>query len=162
MNKRKINLLVLILSIILIFIIGVIYEIDYRILTRKSIRFFSNHEIDYYGGKEFRFFVTDSAAILALIPICLYTLIKDLALLTTKFKITLLFLITIPFFYCLYCYTEVQLIKMTVTNPTYINGSLMYHSNNIDYRGILFFTIVSAFLMALAGKKMNKKNTIIK
>lgn len=158
MKKSHINLLVLLLSVILIFIIGVLYELDYRILTRKSVKYFSNIKIDFYGSKDFRFFETDIAFILTLIPISLFLITRKLTSLSTKVKLAILFLISIVCFYCLYSYGESCIIGITIDLPTYINGTLMYNYNNVDYEGILFLTIISSFLVALLAKKIIKKN----
>lgn len=154
MKKNRINLVFLILSIILIFIIGVLYEIDYRILTRKSVKYFSKVKIDFYGGKDFRIFETDIAYILTLIPISLFLLTRKLTLLSTKIKYTMLFIISIVSFYCLYTYGESCIIGITIDLPTYINGTLMYNYNNVDYKGILFLTIVSSFVVTILAKKL--------
>ena len=158
MKKSQINLLVLILSVILIFIIGVIYEIDYRVLTRKSLKYFSEVKIDFYGGKDFRIFETDIAFILTLIPISFFVITKKLPLIATKIKLATLFLISLVGFYCFYCFIESCFIGITITRPTYVDGALMYHSNNVNYRLILFLTIVSAFIVCLISRKLIKAN----
>ena len=159
-KKNRIEFLILILSVILIFIIGVTYEIDYRILTRKSIKYFSETKIDYYGGKDFRIFETDIAFILTLIPISIFILTRKLALLKTRIKLFAIFLTCITTFYCLFCYLESCIIGITITRPNYIDGVLMYHHNNVNYCGILFLTIVSAFVVALITKNIGEKASL--
>ena len=160
MKKNRIEFLILILSVIIIFIIGVTYEIDYRILTRKSIKYFSETKIDYYGGKDFRIFETNIAFILTLIPISIFILTRKLALLKTRIKLFTIFLTCIATFYCLFCYLESCIIGITIARPNYIDGVLMYHRNNVNYCGILFLTIVSAFVVALITKKIGKKASL--
>lgn len=154
MKIKYINLAVLILSTILIFIIGVWLEIDYRILTKKSIKYFANYKIDYYGAKEFRFLGTDIAFILTLIPISYYFLNKNLTLHRTKLKLALLYIIATIGFYCFYCYTESEFIRLTYTLPIDKNGVLLYHHNNVNFRGILFMTIISTSIIGLVAKKL--------
>jgi len=149
MKKKHINFLLLILSVISFFIIGMLLEPDYRILTRKSIMYFSKFKIDYYGGKDFWIFPTDVAFILTLIPISYFLLTRKLISLETKLKFVTLYLVSIVCFYCFYCYLESEFIRITVTNPTYIDGALMYHSRNINYNKILFTTIVSTFITGI-------------
>lgn len=158
MKKKHFNLLFLFISILIIFIIGVVYEIDYRILTRRVIKYLSKIKIDYYGGKEFRIFETDIAFILTLIPISIFILVKKLSSVISKFFLTLLFLISCISFYFLYCYLETYLIEMTITNLYYNHGVLMIHSNNIDYRLIAFTTITSSFVIGIMVKLIIKKN----
>jgi hypothetical protein len=156
MKKKHINLLVVILSIILFFAIGVLLEPDYRILTRKSIKYLSLFKIEYYGGKEFWILPTNVALILTLIPISFFVLSRKLA----KLKLAIFYVISIVFFYCFYCYLETEFIKITVTNPTYINGALMYHSNNINYNKILIATIISTFVSGIVIGKLAKKASL--
>ncbi len=102
MAKKNIKNIILILFVILIFIIGVWLEIDYRILTRKSIKYFAKYKMDFYGAKDFRFFQTDIALILILIPISHFFLTNKIVSFRTKLKLTLLYLLSIIGFYCLY------------------------------------------------------------
>ncbi len=55
--------------IILFFIIGLFYDIEYRNLTRIIIYKIANYDLKFYGTKEFRFFIPDFGFILTLIPI---------------------------------------------------------------------------------------------
>jgi len=153
MNKNR-NLLFLILSVILIFIIGVMYEADYRTLTRNSIKYFADYKLSFYGAKEFRIFETDIAFILTLIPISFFVLTKNLASFVLKVRFAIFYGICIPAFYCLYCFLESEFIKITITLPDYVNGALMYHSNNINYRLILFATIISTYIVGIISKKI--------
>lgn len=157
MTQKNISILILILSIILIFIIGVWFEIDYRILTRKAIKYFAKYKIDYYGAKDFRFFQTDIAFILTLIPISYFFLNKNLTSNIIKLKLALLYVISIIGFYCLYCYAESEFIRITVQFPKEENGVILYHHNNLNYRGILFITIISTFSIGIITKKIIKK-----
>ncbi|HAR72314.1 hypothetical protein ACTS9T_15845 [Empedobacter falsenii] len=155
-KKNHINLLVLILSITLFFVIGVLFDLDYRILTRKSIEYLSVFKIGYYGGKEFWILSTNVALILTLIPISFFVLSRKLA----KLKLAIFYVISIVCFYCFYCYLESEFIRITVTNPTYDNGALMYHSNNINYNKILIATIISTFVSGIVVGKLTKKDCL--
>lgn len=157
MKIKKITILILILSVIVIFILGVLYEIDYRILTRQSIKYFSKVKIDYYGGKDLRIFETDIAFILTLIPITFYIISRKLALLSTKIMLAFLYFIGLVGFYCFYCYLESCFIGITISNPTYIKGVLMYHHGNVDYSTILLLTIISTFIISLLTKMIIRK-----
>lgn len=154
MKIKYINLSVLILSEILIFIIGLWLEVDYRILTKKAIKYFAHYKIDYYAAKEFRFLETGIAFILILIPISYYFLTKNSTSYATKLKLALLYTIAILGFYCFYCFTESEFIRLTYTLPRDKNGVLLCHSNNINFRGILFMTIISTFIVGLVAKKL--------
>lgn len=153
MKNKPINLFVLIISIIVFFIIGFVYEIDYRILTRNTIKFFARYTIDFYGVKEFRIFETDIAFILTLIPISYFFLVANLNSFALKFVLAFECLLCIIGFYCLYCTIESEFIRITVTLPPNKNGVLLYHHLNIDYRIIPFFTIISTFGIGLIIKK---------
>ncbi len=144
----------------MIFIIGFTYEQDYRILTRNSIKYFAKFKIDYYGGKGYRIFETDIAFILTLIPITFFILVRKLNSLGTKLRFAILYLISIVSFYCLYCYMESEFIAITSTLGAYRNGVFMYHSNNINYRGILLSTIISTFVIGIIAKKLIKKASL--
>lgn len=157
MNQKKLNFLILVVSVILIFIIGVRYELDYRNLTRNTVKYFANYSIEYYRGKEFRIFPIEIALNLTLIPTGYYLLTKTLNSLKTKLILALVMATSLAGFYCLFCYIESEFIRMTVTRPTYENGALLYHFNNVNYKGILFATIVSSFVVGLVAKKLIKK-----
>lgn len=157
MKIKYINLSVLILSVILIFIIGVWLEIDYRIFTKKTIKYFAHYNLDYFGAKEFRILETNIAFILTLIPISYYFLTKNLTSYPTKLKVALLYIISVIGFYCFYCYIESEFIRLTYTLPIVKNGVLLYHHNNVNFKGILFMTIISTFVIGiLANKFFNK------
>lgn len=160
MKKRHTNLLILILSVISVFIIGVLSESDYRILTRKSIMYFSRFKIDYYGGKDFWILPTDIAFILTLIPLSFFMLSRKLISFETKLKLAVFYLVSLICFFCFYCYLESEFIRITVTDPTYINGALMYHSRNINYNKILFITIISVFVTGIIIRKLTKKASL--
>ncbi|WP_291134356.1 hypothetical protein, partial [Flavobacterium sp. UBA7663] len=155
--KKKQNLLILSLSIITFFVIGFLYEIDYRILTRSSVKYFASFKIEYYGGKGFRIFETDIAFILTLIPISFFILSKNLTSLIKKLILAMIYLVGIIGFYCFYCYLESEFISITSKLGAYRNGNFMYHSNNINYRGILFSTIISTFVIGIVSKKIITK-----
>ena len=72
MRTKKLKLISLVIIVILTFIIGARYELDYRILTRRTVKYFANYQLGFYGGKYFRIFETGIAFILTLIPIGFY------------------------------------------------------------------------------------------
>ncbi len=157
MLKEKRNLILLIVIVILTFIVGVWLELDYRILTRNTIRFFANYELEFYGGKDFRLFETDIAFILTLIPIGFYLLSRKVGSLKKKLLLNLVYLILIGIFFCLYCFLESQFISITVTAPIMNDGILKYHQNNLNYRMILFLTIISTFISGIIIKRIIKE-----
>ena len=159
MLKEKRKLILLIISIILTLIIGVWLELDYRILTRRTVKYFADYKLGFYGGKDFRIFETDIAIILILIPIGFYFTTRKVISIKQKFLLYLSYLILIPAFYCLYCFLESQYIKMTITLPIMDNGILKYHQNNVNYRVILFLTILSTFVGGIITKRIiNRKS----
>jgi hypothetical protein len=154
MLKKKRKLILLIIIVILTFIFGMRYELDYRILTRRTIKYFAVYELGFYGGKDFRIFETDIAFILTLIPIGFYFTSRKVSSLKKIIGLNLIYLILIPIFYCLYCFLESQFIKITITNPIINDGVLKYHQNNVNYRMILFLTIISTFISGIIIKKI--------
>jgi len=161
MLKKNRKLTLLILIIILTFIIGMRYELDYRILTRRAVKYFADYELGFYGGKDFRIFETDIAFILTLIPIGFYFTTRKVSSVKKILYLNLVYLILIPIFYCLFCYFESQFIKITVTKPIMNDGILKYHQNNVNYRIILFLTIISTFISGIIFKKIiNEKNSV--
>ena len=154
MLKENRKLILLILTVVLTFNIGVWFELDYRILTRRTVKYFANYELGFYGGKDFRIFEPDIAFILTLIPIGFYFTFRKISSLNNKLWLNLVYLILVPLFYCLYCFLESQYIKMTITLPTTENGILKYHQNNVNYKMILFLTIISTFISGIIIKKI--------
>jgi hypothetical protein len=161
MLKGKRKLILLILIVILTFIVGMRYELDYRILTRRTVKYLADYKLGFYGGKDFRFFETDIAFILTLIPIGFYFTSRKVISLKKIIGLNLVYLILIPIFYCLYCFLESQFIKTTITNPIMNDGILKYHQNNVNYRIILFLTIISTFISGIIIKKItNEKKPV--
>lgn len=157
-NRKLISLIII---VILTFIIGMRYELDYRILTRRAVKYFADYEFGFYGGKDFRIFETDIAFILTLIPIGFYFTFRKISSVKKILWLNLVYLILIPIFYCLFCYLESQFINITVTEPIMNDGIIKYHQNNVNYRMILFFTIISTFISGIIIKKLtNKKKTV--
>ena len=155
MLKEKRKLILLILTVILTFIVGFWLELDYRILTRITIKYFANYELEFYGGKDFRIFETDIAFILTLIPIGFYFTSRKVSSVKKILWLNLVYIILVPLFYSLYCFIESQFIKITNTLSIVDNGILKYHHNNVNYRMILLLTIISTFI---CGKIfLNKK-----
>jgi len=157
MLKGKQKLIILFLLVILIFYSGMRYELDYRILTRKTIKYFANYKLGFYGGKDFRFFETDIAFILTLIPIGFYFTTRKVNSINKILRMNLIYLILIPLFYSFYCYLESLFINITITNPIINGGVLKYHQNNVNYRMILFLTIISTFISGIIIKKITDK-----
>ncbi len=161
MLKENRKLILLILTIVLTFIIGVWFELDYRILTRSTVKYLADYKLEFYGGKEFRIFETDIAFILTLIPIGFYFTSRKVSSLKKIIGLNLIYLILIPIFYCLFCYLESQFIDITMTNPIMSDGILKYHQNNVNYRMILFLTIISTFISGIIFKKItNEKKPV--
>jgi hypothetical protein len=154
MLKDKRKFISLIFLIILTFIIGVWFELDYRILTRTAVKYFADYELGFYGGKDFRVFETDIAFILTLIPIGFYVTSRKVTSIKKKVVLNLVYLLLITAFYCLYCFIESQFIKITVTLPILDNGNLKYNQNNVNYRMILFFTVLSTFAGEIIAKRI--------
>ena len=154
MQKRNLKRIFLILTVILTFILGMRYELDYRILTRKTVKYLADYELEFYGGKGFRIFETDIAFILTLLPIGFHFISREVKSRKKAIVLNLIYLILIPIFYCLYCFLESQFIEITITNPIMDDGVLKYHQNNLNYRMILFLTIVSAFISLIIAKKV--------
>lgn len=139
------NKIILFFSIVLFFIIGLIYDINYRTLTRTIIYKIANYNLEYYGGKEIRFFVPDLGFILTLIPIGLYIILR-----VSKFKKnSLIPILILPFllisFYLFFCFSETQIIKYTTEIDN--NNVYHYHHSNVNYRLIAFFNIISSLLL---------------
>lgn len=153
MQKRKRKLITLIILVILTFILGFWLEIDYRILTRRTVKYFANYQLGFYG-KEFRIFETDVALILTLIPIGFFFTTRKTETVKKIIGMNLVFLLSIITFYCFYCYLESHFIKLTVTNPIMNDGILEYHLNNLNYRTILILTIISTFISGMIIKKI--------
>jgi len=161
MLKENRKLILLILTVVLTFIIGVWFELDYRILTRRTLKYLADYKLEFYGGKEFRIFETDIAFILTLIPIGFYFTSRKVSSLKKIIGLNLIYLILIPIFYCLFCYLESQFIDITMTNPIMSDGILKYHQNNVNYRMILFLTIISTFISGIIFKKItNEKKPV--
>jgi hypothetical protein len=160
MLKRK-RKLILLFVLIITFIFGMRYELDYRILTRRTVKYFADYELGFYGGKDFRFFETDIAFILTLIPIGFYLTSRKGSSVKKIIGLNLIYLTIIPTFYCLYCFLESQFIKITITNPIMNDGILKYHQNNVNYRMILFLTIISTFISGIIINKItNEKKPV--
>ncbi|EAS19567.1 hypothetical protein BBFL7_00113 [Flavobacteria bacterium BBFL7] len=154
MLKEKRKLILLILTAILTFIIGVWLELDYRILTRRTVKYFADYQLGFYGGKDLRIYETDIAFILTLIPIGFFFTTRKVSSLKKILWLNLGYLILIPLFYCLFCFLESQFIKVTITNPIMNDGILKYHQNNVNYRMISFLTIISTFISGIIIKKI--------
>lgn len=121
---------------------------------RKTVKYLANYNLRFYGGKDFRFFETDIAFILTLIPIGLYFTSRKVESLIKIIVLNLAYLILIPTFYCLYCFLESQFIEITITNPIINDGILRYDQNSVNYRMILFLTIISTFTSGIIFKKI--------
>jgi hypothetical protein len=161
MLKEKSKLILLIIIVILTFVFGVRYELDYRILTRQTIHYLADYKLGFYGGKDFRIFETDIAFILTLLPIGLYFTARKINSVKRIIVLNVAYLILIPIYYVLFCYLESQFIKITVTDPLLQDGVLKYHQNNVNYRIILFFTILFTFISGKLIKKITAASSLI-
>lgn len=159
MNFNTKRFLVLVSTIIITFILGTWLESDYRILTRRAIIFFADYELGFYPGKDFRILETDIAFILTLLPIGLFFIVLRLDSTVNTIAFILAYIFCVSVFYCVFCYAESQYIKYTVTTPTFDNGVLKYHLRNVNYRSILFLTLLSSLagVFALKGIIHRKK-----
>ena len=158
MKNRKLILLIIIGM--LTFIIGMRYELDYRILTRRTVKYFADYELNFYGGKDFRIFEPDIAFILTLFPIGFYFTIRKISSVKKILCLNLVYLILIPVFYSFFCYLESQFIKITATAPVMNDGIMAYHHNNVNYRMILIFTFISTFMSGIIIKRLTKKTLV--
>ena len=140
------SLIILFVSIIVFFLIGLLYDIQYRSLTRIVISEFSNYDLKYYGAKEIRFLVPDLGFIIALIPIGLYFISKS----QKKKKKNLLSILTFSglliLFYLFYCFLESQIIKHTT--PVNIKNIYYFHHQNVNYLLIALFSIISSQILS--------------
>ena len=131
---------------------------DYRILTRKLVKFFANYNLKFHGGKEFRLFETGVAFVSTLIPIGFYLIVRKLDLSKILTFLTAAYLILITLFYCLFCYLESVYLNVIITQPKMVDGIISFHYNNVNYKFILFLTIVSTFICGLITKRiLNRK-----
>ena len=155
MLKKKRKLILFILSVILIFIIGMKYEMDYRILTRNLVKYFANYKLEFYGGKEFRLFESDIAFILTLIPIGFYFISRKVSSIMKMLSLNLLYLILVPLFFCFYCFIESIYLNIIITQPRIKGKIIHFHFNNVNYRLILFLTIISTFVIGIIIHKIS-------
>lgn len=159
--KRTLKFILLVLSIILTFIFGIEYESNYRIMTRNTIKYLANYELEFYAVKTFRLFEADVAFILILIPIGFYIINRKISSLKKVIRLVLMTIILIPLFYYLFCYFESLFIRTstsTSTSTSTINNQVLkYHQNKVSYRMILFLTIVSVLI---SGNIIKKTKTL--
>lgn len=160
--KRDLKLILLILVTILAFILGVLFELDYRILTRRIVKYSAGYELEFYGGKDFSFFETQMALILTLIPVGFYFTTRKISSLKEIIKLKLLYLILIPIFYYVYCYLESQFIETLKTKFIFDESVLKYPQNCVNYEMILFLTIISTLISGLMMRILTKKLKITK
>jgi hypothetical protein len=132
-------------------------EMDYRILTRKLIKYFADYELEFYGGKEFRLFATHIAFILTLIPIGFYWTARKLNSLKEFIILVLIYLILSLLFYLLYCFLESIYLNVIITQPK-MNGEVInFHYDNVNYKMILALTISSTFIGGIIAKRIINK-----
>jgi hypothetical protein len=160
MLKEKSKLILLIIIVILTFVFGVRYELDYRILTRQTIHYLADYKLGFYGGKDFRIFETDIAFILTILPIGFYLTARKINSVKRIIVLNVAYLLLIPLYYGLFCYLESQFIKITVTDPLLQDGVLKYHQNNVNYRLILFFTILSTYISGIIVNKITATSSL--
>ncbi|WP_337966599.1 hypothetical protein [uncultured Flavobacterium sp.] len=139
------GIIILFVSIILFFFIGLLQDIEYRTLTRTLISKIANYDLEYYGGKEFRLFVPDLGFILTLIPIGLYIISRSQKQKRNNFLSILIFSALLVLFYFFYCFIESQIIKYTASAD--IKNTYYYHHQNVNYRLIALFSIISSQIL---------------
>jgi len=139
------SIIVLFVSIILFFLFGLLYDIQYRSLTRILISEFSNYDLRYYGGKEIRFFVPDLGFILTVVPTGLYIISKSQKQKRMSLYSILIFPGLLVSFYLFYCFLESQIIKYTT--PVNIKNIYYFHHQNVNYLLIALFSIISSQIL---------------
>lgn len=138
------------------FLIGLFYDTEYRILTRTIVYKIANYDLEFYGAKEFRFFIPDFGFILTLIPIGFYIINNLQKSIKPNFISVLTFTFLLILFYFFYCYLESQIIKHTTLVDS--KNIYYYHHSNVNYRLIAFLSIVSSLILVcfLLNFKKNK------
>ncbi|OXA80345.1 hypothetical protein SAMN05444397_102108 [Flavobacterium aquidurense] len=149
------NKIILLFSIILFFLIGIIYDINYRTLTRTIIYKVANYDLQYYGGKEIRLFVPDLGFILTLIPIGLAIILSVSNFKKYRFIPILIFPFFLISFYLFFCFLESQIIKYTTAIDK--NSIYHYHHSNVNYKLIAISTIISSLILDHFGFNIIKK-----
>ncbi|RKR11826.1 hypothetical protein C8C83_3575 [Flavobacterium sp. 90] len=139
------SIIILFVSIILFFLIGLFYDIQYRTLTRTLILKIANYDLEYYGAKQIRFFVPDLGFILTLIPIGLYITSKLQKQKRNNLVSLLVFSVLLVLFYLFYCFVESQIIKYTTSAD--IKNMYYYHYQNVNYQLIALFSIISSQIL---------------
>ena len=153
------DITVLIIVIILFFLAGLIYDVQYRTLTRTIVYKLANYNLEFYGAKQFRFFVPDLGFILTLIPIGLCLILKFQNFNKSTFIAILILPFLLILFYLFFCFSESQIIKYTTVIDS--NNIYNYHHSNVNYRLIAIFSIVSSLIIEYLFLKIIKKNIII-
>ena len=116
MRIKNWKLILLIIIGLLTFIIGMRYELDYRILTRRTVKYFADYELNFYGGKDFRIFEPDIAFILTLFPIGFYFTIRKISSVKKILCLNLVYLILIPVFYSFFLLSRKSVYKNNRNN----------------------------------------------
>lgn len=149
------SIVILFFSIIGFFLIGLLYNVQYKTLTQTLILKIANYDLSYYGAKQFSFFVPDLGFILTLIPIGLYIVLKSQKSKRNIFISILFFSCLLVLFYIFYCFSESQIIKYTTTAS--IKNIYYYHHQNVNYRLIALLSIISSqILNYFILKKLSK------
>ena len=143
------------------FAIGMLMDLDYRILTRKLIKFFADDKIAFIGGKEFRLFETDIAVILPFIPIVFYITTRRFKTIKNKILLSLTYVISLPIFYCFFCFLESVYFYAIITQSRDVDAVLKFHRENVHYQLILSLTIFLTFITGLFAKTLLNKKRII-
>ncbi|TPG34087.1 hypothetical protein EAH81_23070 [Flavobacterium pectinovorum] len=127
----------------------------YRTLTRTLILKIANYDLSYYGAKQIRLFIPDLGFILTLIPIGLFIISKSQKQKRNDLLSILIFPGLVVLFYLFYCFSESQIIKYTTT----VDKDIYYHHQNVNYRLIALFSIISSqILNYFILKKLSKAN----
>lgn len=139
------SIVILFFSIIGFFLIGLLNNVQYRTLTQTLILKIANYDFSYYGAKQFSFFAPDLGFILTLIPIGLYIVLKSQKSKRNILISILIFSCLLVLFYIFYCFSESQIIKYTTTAT--IKNIYNYHHQNVNYRLIALFSIISSQIL---------------
>ncbi len=142
-------------SVILFFIIGFFYGYKYYSLTRQLVSNFANYNLEFYGAKQIRIYSLDIGLLFTLIPIGLFFIVKNTK--ETKYKLLLIasFTFLLILYYCVFCQLESRFIKYTTTVD--MGNIYRYHHLNINYRLILFISILTVIITQFGIVRIYKK-----
>ncbi len=137
------------------FLIGLFYDIEYRSMTRTLISNIADYNLEFYGAKQFRFFVPDFGFILTLIPLGIFIINKRQKLNRNPFFTIAVFSIFFFLYYFISCFIESEIIKYTTTIN--MGNTYRYHHSNINYRLIVLCSIIASLLSYNIFLSISKK-----